>query len=602
MEFFEVLKGHWLMAEIEKSHDFINRIAGLVMVILSLGIFVAFFIIVRGGRYEEESLTVNGPYEVTFNGETFENVDLSKHDFPSLKKGDHVTYSFTMPDTIIDNAVLTLYFDHAAAKIYFDDKLVYEKGTKDSKMLGYGYVDVNLPVDYAGLRVLVDINAIENEGLSSLSQPVINNSVIKQHNFIIDTSLYLIIDIAIIMLCITIVLVAFIFSKIMPSLKHLAYFGMAFFLMGLYEMCSYNLISIFSDSLIFRGYLEYSSLYVGPFFLTVYFYKEFFSQESVRTKKMYRVILVLQGVFPVMAFILHFTDILHLPESLTACHVLLLTNVLTMLGVLIKQLIRKKNIHKYMVIGLILMILLAIFDMVRFNILIYFKREAMKGYVSYLLVGFFLFLIAMLIDFFVSQRKKIYKTAHAEAMAKLAHTDMMTDLANRRGCEKAFDEIREDDGRFGIICIDINFLKLTNDRYGHQEGDKLLVDFAHILSEACTDETYTVGRMGGDEFTVIMPGAEVASVEALIHNIEEKRDRINVDRKPLPISFACGYCLSDDAAINELNDAGDLVEKVYHIADERMYENKKRMKARRDDLVDITQSEYMININDKVSE
>ena len=191
------MKGHWLMLETGKSRDFISRIAGLVMVILSLGIFVAFFIIVRGGRYEDESLTVTGPYDVTFNGENFENVDLSKHDFPSLKKGDHVTYSFTMPDTVIDNAVLTLYFDHAAAKIYFDDKLVYEKGTKDSKMLGYGYVDVNLPVDYAGLRVLVDVDAIENEGLSSLSQPVINNSVIKQHNFIIDTSLYLIIDIAI---------------------------------------------------------------------------------------------------------------------------------------------------------------------------------------------------------------------------------------------------------------------------------------------------------------------------------------------------------------------------------------------------------------------
>lgn len=45
---------------------------------MSLGIFVVFFIIVRGGRYEEESLTVTGTYYVTFNGEIFENVDMSK--------------------------------------------------------------------------------------------------------------------------------------------------------------------------------------------------------------------------------------------------------------------------------------------------------------------------------------------------------------------------------------------------------------------------------------------------------------------------------------------------------------------------------------------
>lgn len=570
--------------DVKKRNDVLNRIFGLMMVILSVGIFVAFFTIVRMGRYEDDSLTVTGPFDVVYNDEIYENVDLGKTQFPVPKKGDHVEYSFTLPDEYIDNAVLTMYFDHAAFKVYYDDELVCERGTKDSRILGYGNVNVELPNNYSGIRVKVKFDAIENEGLSSLSQPVINNSVVQQRNYIIDSSLYLIIDIAIIMLCITIVLVAFIFSKIMPSLKNLAYFGMAFFLMGLYEMCSYNLLWIFSDNLVFRGYLEYSSLYVGPFFLTVYFYKEFFARESEFTKKVYKIILILQGIFPVMAYILHFTDVMHLPESLKICHVLLLINVLTVLIVLIKQLLRKDNLHKYMVFGLIILILLAIFDLVRFNIMIYFMREAMKGYVSYLLVGFFLFLIAMLIDFFVSQRSKIYKTAHAEAMAKLAHVDMMTNLANRRGCERAFDEIRQGETVFGIICIDINYLKLTNDKYGHQEGDKLLVDFAHMLADACTDETYTVGRMGGDEFAVIIPEADNEKVETLIRNIEAKRDEVNKDRKPIPLSFAYGYCCSDDKTLNELSDADDLVEKVYRVADERMYEYKTAIKARREDV------------------
>jgi diguanylate cyclase (GGDEF)-like protein len=325
---------------------------------------------------------------------------------------------------------------------------------------------------------------------------------------------------------------------------------------------------------------------LGPFFLTLYFYKEFFRHETELIRKIYRVILVLQGVFPVVAFTLHFTDIMHLPEVLTVCHVLLLTNVVTVLVVLIRRVLRKDNTHRYMVFGLIILILLSIADMVRFNLYIRLMREKMQGYVSYLLVGFFLFLIAMIIDFFVNQRKRLYKAAHAEAMAKLALIDMMTNLANRRGCENAFDAIRKNNKIFGIICIDINFLKLTNDKYGHQEGDKLLVDFAGLLTSACEGMECTVGRMGGDEFTVIVPEADNEKLESIIETLNAKRDEINVSRTPMPISFAYGFCLSDDAELEGHTGTGDIVELVYQIADERMYQNKVAMKARREDVSD----------------
>ncbi len=574
------------MSDASRDNNVINRITGFILVVISIAIFIGFFKIVRMGRYKDDSVKITGRYDVTFNGEVYEDVDLATKQFPSIKKGDHVTYSFVMPDYYVDDAVLTIYLDHAAVKIYYDDELVYEKGSPKSRMLGYGNVSIPLPDDYKGINVRVEIDAIENEGLSSLSQPVINNARTLLHNYNVDLSLYLVIDIAIVMLCITIVLLSFIFSRLLPALRHLAYFGMAFFLMGLYELCSYDMLKIFSDSLVFRGYLEYSSLYLGPFFLTLYFYKEFFRHETELIRKIYRVILVLQGVFPVVAFTLHFTDIMHLPEVLTVCHVLLLTNVVTVLVVLIRRVLRKDNTHRYMVFGLIILILLSIADMVRFNLYIRLMREKMHGYVSYLLVGFFLFLIAMIIDFFVNQRKRLYKAAHAEAMAKLALIDMMTNLANRRGCENAFDAIRKNNKIFGIICIDINFLKLTNDKYGHQEGDKLLVDFAGLLTSACEGMECTVGRMGGDEFTVIVPEADNEKLESIIETLNAKRDEINVSRTPMPISFAYGFCLSDDAELEGHTGTGDIVELVYQIADERMYQNKVAMKARREDVSD----------------
>ena len=152
----------------------------------------------------------------------------------------------------------------------------------------------------------------------------------------------------------------------------------------------------------------------------------------------------------------------------------------------------------------------------------------------------------------------------------------------KKGLYDAFDELRNDDRVFGIICIDLNYLKLTNDKYGHQEGDRLLVDFAKILSATCTEDTYTVGRMGGDEFAVIIPATDKATVESVVDRINKKCDEVNADRTPLPISFAYGYCMSDDEELKVSSDTNDLVERVYNVADERMYRHKAEMKAWRE--------------------
>jgi GGDEF domain-containing protein len=96
----------------------------------------------------------------------------------------------------------------------------------------------------------------------------------------------------------------------------------------------------------------------------------------------------------------------------------------------------------------------------------------------------------------------------------------------------------------------------------------------------------TVGRMGGDEFTVIVPEADNEKLESIIETLNAKRDEINVSRTPMPISFAYGFCLSDDAELEGHKGTGDIVELVYQIADERMYQNKVAMKARREDVSD----------------
>ncbi|MBO4415308.1 MAG: diguanylate cyclase [Lachnospiraceae bacterium] len=595
-----------------KLSDNTSRIITFLLTGFALAVFTAFFLIVRAGRYPDDSFAVEGPFDLAINGKTFEAVDLDTFSFPAVVRGDHLILSFDLPEARVPNPILTFYQDHMAVQVYYDNELMFEKGSPSSLMVGYGYHSVTLPEDYTGIHVTIVIDVIENEGVKSLIRPVINNSAAYLHNFIVDNSFYLVIDIAIITLCIAIMLIACIFSAIMPMFRRLVFLGIAFFMMAVWELCSYDLIKVFSDDLVFKGYMEYTSLYWGPFFLAIYFYIEFFKDAGEKTRKIYSIITAVQGSFSLIAFILHFADIIHLPAVLSVFHIILIMNVGFMFIVLMRRFVKKDDSHRPMAVGLIIIVILAAFDLIRFIIYKTFFTRYLENFISFLLLGFFLFLLAMLMDFFMNQKKSMYVVAQAEAMDRLAHVDIMTGLANRRRCEEIFLEIEQNKDIFAIISIDLNFLKLTNDQYGHLEGDKLLTDLAGLMKEACEDEPVTAGRMGGDEFIIIIPKLENDIDRVIMERMEMICARINKDRTPLPLSFAYGNCRSNEVnAVREAaqadktgtvreaasddetgtvreaasDDETGIVERACQIADERMYDMKKKMKARREDVL-----------------
>jgi diguanylate cyclase len=100
-----------------------------------------------------------------------------------------------------------------------------------------------------------------------------------------------------------------------------------------------------------------------------------------------------------------------------------------------------------------------------------------------------------------------------EAAERAARIDALTGVANRR----AFDEIAEHEVqralRYGmpvsLVMIDLDHFKTINDSYGHQTGDAVLVSFARTVTQAVR-EVDVVGRWGGEEFLVLLPGTAAA--------------------------------------------------------------------------------------------
>jgi len=116
------------------------------------------------------------------------------------------------------------------------------------------------------------------------------------------------------------------------------------------------------------------------------------------------------------------------------------------------------------------------------------------------------------------QQERMSKlTQHLKQAEAEARNDPLTGLANRRKLAEFLAELPRH-MPISAIMIDIDFFKKINDHYGHDTGDMILKSLATILNES-TRSSDMVARLGGEEFCIILPGAEIHAAEALASNL-----------------------------------------------------------------------------------
>lgn len=154
----------------------------------------------------------------------------------------------------------------------------------------------------------------------------------------------------------------------------------------------------------------------------------------------------------------------------------------------------------------------------------------------------------------------------------LSRSDGLTGILNRRGftdaAEKLLKKSREEAKKVLVIYVDMNNLKIINDRYGHEEGDVSLKFIAETLSDVVQNRG-VVGRIGGDEFACIADYVEEDEGEALITDIYARFDSYNAgSSKPYNLTVSAGARLLRSTEKLTLKEA--LTQ-----ADEKLYEVKK---------------------------
>lgn len=567
--------------------------AAVVSVLLAFAVFFLMTRSLKDGMDEAPSVTLNGPAQVLIGDTSYDNVSLADFSFDPVDSGTHISCSLTLPEDVISDPMLTIYIVHSRVRVFLDGENIYSYGQDKKRLCGYGHVSFPIKADYGGKELRIEMDVMEYGEVASIEPPVITgdspyffrNTLKKyRHQYFIDLTL--------ILLGLSIAGVSFIIMLRDPEMVRLVFLATAVFGMGIWIFCNYDLIGLFTDNLALKGYLEYLSFYIAPFFFTLYFADDYLVRERTFRRYIYAVILAVQGFFIVDCIILHFTDIRHLPKSLPLNHVFLIVSLGFILYMSIRALIRKKHMHKPFLIGFILLVLFCARDMFYFIMYYYVGHNHGVRYESRMLSGIFMFAISMFLDFFSVQSRRRAAEARNEVLGRMAYTDTMTGLYNRRKSDEEFEILnssyagtdadaghQNDPGRgertvFGMISYDLNFLKKSNDIYGHEAGDKLLTDFAGLLNEIF-DENCITCRMGGDEFLVIIPDENKVDTKSLIRQMQDRCDEINLTRTPLPLSYAYGYCQSTDP---EVTGSEDIADAVYKCSDKRMYEHKAMMK------------------------
>ncbi len=157
----------------------------------------------------------------------------------------------------------------------------------------------------------------------------------------------------------------------------------------------------------------------------------------------------------------------------------------------------------------------------------------------------------------------------------IAYTDVMTGARNKTAYEEAVEminqEIRNKAAKFSLIMFDINNLKPTNDTYGHDQGDRLIIAAANLIQQVFGKKN--VYRIGGDEFLVLLCHEEAGSTFEQLAEFDQQLDRLNKKERFVwgDIRIARGvtiYNYNTDAVYGD----------VFRRADALMYENKKKQK------------------------
>ena len=132
--------------------------------------------------------------------------------------------------------------------------------------------------------------------------------------------------------------------------------------------------------------------------------------------------------------------------------------------------------------------------------------------------------------------RRVALTAVNTRLSELSRRDPLTGIANRRALDDYLERVpgRPRQDAIAVVMIDIDHFKLFNERYGHQGGDECLQRVAHAIRDSLHRSGDMVARIGGEEFVVVLPGADVRAAADIADNIRQRVVELGIPHELSP--------------------------------------------------------------------
>lgn len=160
-----------------------------------------------------------------------------------------------------------------------------------------------------------------------------------------------------------------------------------------------------------------------------------------------------------------------------------------------------------------------------------------------------------------------------EKLIELSIRDVLTGIYNRRHfmeiLEKEFDRTLRYGSKLAFLMIDLDHFKNINDSYGHITGDMVLAEVAKVFLKGLRKND-VVGRYGGEEFAMILPGNDLNSAKVVAERYRETIEnlRLSIQSTVLKLSATIGVSSAPHLKIKDIND-------LIKYADDALYRGKK---------------------------
>ncbi|HOM35256.1 MAG TPA: diguanylate cyclase [Clostridia bacterium] len=156
------------------------------------------------------------------------------------------------------------------------------------------------------------------------------------------------------------------------------------------------------------------------------------------------------------------------------------------------------------------------------------------------------------------------KISDMECIRYLSYHDVLTDLPNRRFFEKKIKEVDVSDNLpYSVIFADINGLKITNDIFGHDIGDRLILRSAHAMKNNVSKDTF-IARVGGDDFIVLLPKTDREEAYDIMNAVKEEIHNARI------AAITCSISIGSET----ITDNKTSIDQAINMAEDRMYREK----------------------------